>query len=119
MKKNSNSKKGGKGIPRVTAKIVAMSDADRKQWVASLQVSTEVKKEIEERLAKALTTGPKARKINLNTLEAAMSTADIATNAKIKAFAEKYMKDGKETAIAELKKKIAADQEALKAIQTA
>jgi hypothetical protein len=106
--KTGKVRKSTKGIPRVTDKVLAMSEADRAAWLS--KVPAEHRAEVEGRLAEALKVGRKAKAVDFSTvfngrtveeLEAAQGflTAAMATAA---ATAEAAT----EAAIAELKAKL-------------
>jgi hypothetical protein len=63
-------RKSTKGIPRVTDKVIAMSDADRAKWFAEkcAKLNEAQKNEIQARLTKAMSDGRKPRKVNFATL---------------------------------------------------
>lgn len=64
----ANSKKGGKGIPRVTTAVLAMDDAARKVWLDGLTdkdgkaITAEVRVIVEANIAKAVKKGSKDKK---------------------------------------------------------
>ena len=72
-------RKSTKGIPRVTDKVLAMSETDRQAWLdeACKALSPEVKAEVAARLATALTEGRKAKKVNFGTIFNGRSVAEL------------------------------------------
>jgi hypothetical protein len=58
-------RKSTKGIPRVTNKVIGMSEADRKAWLD--KVPSEHRSEVEARLTEALKGGRKPSKIDFST----------------------------------------------------
>jgi len=69
-KKDGSPRKSTKGIPRVTDKVLAMSEEDRATWLAekSKGLSAEVVAEIQERIATALKEGRKPKKVDFGTI---------------------------------------------------
>ena len=116
-------RKSTKGIPRVTDKVLAMSEADRKAWLAKVtadkKLSSEVVVEIEKRIVEGLATPrtPKVKKVDFGTifngrsvselgdaqtaLNAALDAAVTEEEARIQAI---YAKAEKELAIIKARK---------------
>jgi len=65
-KKDGSPRKSTKGIPRVTDKVLAMSEEDRAAWL--LTVPAEHRAEVEARLETAMTEGRKPRKVDFGTV---------------------------------------------------
>lgn len=65
-KKDGTTRKSTKGIPRVTDKVLAMSEADRAAWLD--KVPAEHRVEVEARLTSALTEGRKVKKVDFSTI---------------------------------------------------
>ena len=109
-KSNPNdAKKGGKGIPRVTAAVVAMDEAGRKAWLASLYVCDEVRKIVESNLAKALKKGVKgSRKFNVEATLAVLAKQPVETLVEIQKGIAPLIAAGKDEAAARIKEQIAA-----------
>ncbi len=78
-KKDGTERKSTKGIPRVTDKVIAMSDEDRAAWL--LTVPAEHRAEVEARLTTAMTEGRKPRKIDFGTIFNGRSVEEL-TNAQ-------------------------------------
>ena len=93
--------KGGKGIPRVSAKIVAMSPADREVWFneKTANLPADTKAEIRTRLDEAVKSGLSPRKVIWEKFLAGRSCIDLLSCITV---AQKLSKDGK---AAELTKK--------------
>ena len=72
-------RKSTKGIPRVTDKVLAMSDEDRGKWLTekTAGLSAETVKEIAERMEKALTEGREPKKVNFGSIFKGRSVAEL------------------------------------------
>jgi hypothetical protein len=117
QKKDGTAKKSTKGIPRVTNKVLAMSDEDRKAWLA--KVPAEHRTEVETRLTEALKGGRKPSKVDFTTVFKGRSVEDLMT-AKTALNAELAAASDAEEAAAEAElAKLTAKVEAIKAAKSA
>jgi hypothetical protein len=64
--KTGKVRKSTKGIPRITDKVLAMSDTDRAAWLS--KVPAEHLAEVEGRLVEALKVGRKAKTVDFSTV---------------------------------------------------
>jgi hypothetical protein len=72
-------RKNTKGIPRVTDKVIAMSDADRAKWFAEkcAKLNEAQKNEVQKRLETALSEGRKPKKVNFVILFSGRTVAEL------------------------------------------
>ena len=112
----SKGKTGYKG-PRVSQKIVAMSEADRQSWLANLKVSPDERKAIAARLEKAVKKGIKPRKINVESIKAALKSQPIAVLAEIQKTIEPLIKSGRQAEIDRIRKEMEDQKAALAALE--
>lgn len=72
-------RKSTKGVPRITDKVVSMSEADRGKWYdeSCKALSAEVKAEVMARLVKAITEGRKPKSVNFATIFTGRSAAEL------------------------------------------
>ena len=66
QKKDGTQRKSTKGVPRITDKVIAMDETSRKAWLD--KVPAEHRKDVTERLEKAIANGLKPRKVNFGTI---------------------------------------------------
>lgn len=106
MSKNQGKgqKKSTAGIPRVTAKVIAMSEADRKAWLETVPAAH--RDDVAARLAKAVAEGRdskaskgQGRKIDFDKAFARMTAADLLS---LKPILEKAIDQKRDEAIAEI-----------------
>ena len=113
----SKGKKVGYKGPRVSQKIVALDEAGRKAWLASLKVSPDELKAITARLEKAVAKGSKPRKINIENIKASLVGQPIAVLAEIQKSIEPLIKAGRQSEIERIRKEMADQTAALAALE--
>lgn len=119
MAKNDKvqSKKGGKGIPRVTSAVLAMDEAGRKAWLVDLKVTDEVRAIVESNIAKAAKKAGKAKGFDVDAVIASLSKQDVASLVKIQKAIVPLIEAGKAAEIQRIKDQMAADAAALAALE--
>jgi len=111
------SKKGGYKGPRVTAKVIAMSESDRKAWLDSLKITPEERKTIAARLEKAVKKGIKPRKVNVESLKAALVGQPIDVLAEIQSVIAPLIEAGKADEIKRIREEIEAGKQKLATLE--
>ena len=115
--KANDSKKGGKGIPRVTSAVVSLDEAGRKAWLESLKVTDEVRKVVEGNLEKALKKGVKGSKFNAEAVMAALAKQPITTLVEIQKGIAPLIAAGKDAARKQIEAEVAERQVKLAALE--
>jgi hypothetical protein len=98
----SKSKKSTAGIPRVTAKVIAMSEADRKAWLEKVPAAH--REDVAARLEKAVAAGHKptkgqGRKVDFQKAFAHLTAVDLIA---LRPVLEKAIEQKRDEAIAEI-----------------
>jgi hypothetical protein len=106
-----NTKKIGYKGPRVSAKIVQMDEAGRKEWLAGLTVTDAERKAIADRLEKAVKEGVKPRKMDLEGFKASLASQPIEALVEIQVTIAPLIENGKVAAAAKIKEQIAKLEE--------
>jgi len=117
QKEGEMSKKGGYKGPRVTAKVIAMSESDRKAWLDSLKITPEERKTIAARLEKAVKKGIKPRKVNVESLKAALVGQPIDVLAEIQSVIAPLIEAGKADEIKRIREEIEAGKQKLATLE--
>lgn len=118
QKKDGSARKITKGIPRVTANVLAGGEALAKYNEAVSKLSAELQKECAERLAAAQKDGPKARKVDFATIFNGRSVEDLTTAKGALDAALKVAAEQEESKMANLIAKMEAQLKALRSVKS-